>query len=682
MSFDSIFNMLLIVLGFGFLIGIHEWGHFIAAKWSGIRTNAFAIGMGPQVFSYRKGIGFCYKSTTPKVVAKFGKDAPEMTDSELKEHGLSETEYSLRLLPIGGFVSMLGQEDGKPDSISEDLRSYSKCPIGKRMVVVSAGVVMNLLFAGFLFLMCFQIGVNFEAPILGLIVPGSPASEAIALDEGSHLQPGDTVISVDGKPAKTFTDIQIASAMAKPGVPVELVIKRDGLVELLSYSIAPASVTQEGLLELGLYPASSLKLRTGESSESVLAAVHSTETLTGIQAGMRLTTANGQPVEVWSQFRSVVQESDGKPVQTEWVGLTGTLNVEIPVDPVLSVLRIADIPASAPQNYDQGLLGLSPLSEIGSILSDSPNNSILQIGDIVLKVASIEAPRMGQLRNLLARTPDGKVSITVLRDSKEVELQASIRNGLLGVFLENALDVPRIAQPISYTLVNNKEVATPIADVQLVAGSEILSIQGRPVSNWEEIRNAFIASGDSAELELRSSLSGKATTKITIAISDKEHDALSALGWYSPLPMQMFDPIYVTRSSSGNPIKALTMGFDETVNMVTMTYLTIDRLLRRSVGVDQLRGPIGIVHVGAKIADRGLSYLFFFLAIISVNLAVLNFLPLPIVDGGLFLYLIYEKLFKKPPSIGFQNAAAVFGLGLIAMLFVVTFYNDIMRIVG
>ncbi|HIB01229.1 MAG TPA: hypothetical protein EYO31_04935, partial [Phycisphaerales bacterium] len=332
--------------------------------------------MGPQVFSYRKGIGLCYKSTTPKVVAKFGKDASEMTDSELKEHGLSETEYSLRLLPIGGFVSMLGQEDGKPDSVSVDPRSYNKCPIGKRMVVVSAGVVMNLLFAGFLFLICFQIGVNFEAPILGLIVPGSPASEAIALDEGSHLQPGDTVISVDGKPARTFTDVQIASAMAKPGVPVELVIKRDGLEELLSYSISPTSVTQEGLLELGLYPASSLKLRTGESGESVLAAIHSTETLTGIRAGMRLTTANGEPVDVWSQFNTLVQECDGKPVQTEWAGLTGTLNVEIPVKPNLSVLRMVDVPASAPQNYDQGLLGLSPLSEIGLILSDSPNNSI------------------------------------------------------------------------------------------------------------------------------------------------------------------------------------------------------------------------------------------------------------------------------------------------------------------
>ena len=91
---------------------------------------------------------------------------------------------------------------------------------------------------------------------------------------------------------------------------------------------------------------------------------------------------------------------------------------------------------------------------------------------------------------------------------------------------------------------------------------------------------------------------------------------------------------------------------------------------------------IGIVHIGARIADRGWSYLFFFLAIISINLAVLNFLPLPIVDGGLFLYLIYEKLRGRPPSIAFQNAAAVLGLALIGMAFVVTFYNDIMRLVG
>ena len=124
MSFDSLLNILLIIIGFGLLIGIHELGHFLAAKWSGIRTNAFAIGMGPQVISYRKGVGLCYKSSSAKVIAKFGKNANDMSDAELAEHGISETEYSLRLLPVGGFVSMLGQEDGNPDEVSDDPRSY------------------------------------------------------------------------------------------------------------------------------------------------------------------------------------------------------------------------------------------------------------------------------------------------------------------------------------------------------------------------------------------------------------------------------------------------------------------------------------------------------------------------------------------------------------------------------
>ena len=91
MSLDSVFNVLLIILGFGLLIGIHELGHFIAAKWSGIRTNAFAIGMGPQLFSYRKGIGLCYKSSKSKVIAKCGKDANDMSDDELEKFGISET---------------------------------------------------------------------------------------------------------------------------------------------------------------------------------------------------------------------------------------------------------------------------------------------------------------------------------------------------------------------------------------------------------------------------------------------------------------------------------------------------------------------------------------------------------------------------------------------------------------
>ena len=65
---------------------------------------------------------------------------------------------------------------------------------------------------------------------------------------------------------------------------------------------------------------------------------------------------------------------------------------------------------------------------------------------------------------------------------------------------------------------------------------------------------------------------------------------------------------------------------------------------------------------------------------LSVNLAVINFLPLPIVDGGLFLFLVYEKIRGRPPSLGFQNATTIVGLVLIGTVFVVITYNDIVRL--
>ena len=124
------------------------------------------------------------------------------------------------------------------------------------------------------------------------------------------------------------------------------------------------------------------------------------------------------------------------------------------------------------------------------------------------------------------------------------------------------------------------------------------------------------------------------------------------------------------------------MGLHETKKMVLMTYLTLDRLFRGTVGVSQLRGPVGIVHIGTRIADRGMTYLVFFLAMISVNLAVINFLPIPIADGGLMVFLIYERLRGRPPSPSFQNGAMLAGLVLVGLLFAVTFYNDMLRLIS
>jgi regulator of sigma E protease len=136
----------------------------------------------------------------------------------------------------------------------------------------------------------------------------------------------------------------------------------------------------------------------------------------------------------------------------------------------------------------------------------------------------------------------------------------------------------------------------------------------------------------------------------------------------------------VTITADGDPVRAIAMGFRETRKLAMMTWLTLDRLVRGTVAVKQLRGPVGIVQIGTQVADRGWTYLVFFLAVISVNLAVLNFLPLPIADGGHMCYLLYERITGREPSVLFQNIAFIVGLLLFGALFMVTFFNDVSRL--
>jgi regulator of sigma E protease len=100
------------------------------------------------------------------------------------------------------------------------------------------------------------------------------------------------------------------------------------------------------------------------------------------------------------------------------------------------------------------------------------------------------------------------------------------------------------------------------------------------------------------------------------------------------------------------------------------------------VKVEHLKGPVGIAHLGTLVAERGFIWLLFFMALISINLAVINFLPLPIVDGGQFLFLVYEQIRGKPVPPGFQNVVTMAGLVLIGCVFLIVTYNDITHLFG
>lgn len=115
---------------------------------------------------------------------------------------------------------------------------------------------------------------------------------------------------------------------------------------------------------------------------------------------------------------------------------------------------------------------------------------------------------------------------------------------------------------------------------------------------------------------------------------------------------------------------------------MNQTYLTFLRLFQGTVRVQHLKGPVGIAHLGTQVAERGFVWVLFFLALVSVNLAVINFLPLPIVDGGQFLMLAYEGLRRKPVPIVFQNVATLAGLALIGAVFLIVTFHDIRALFG
>jgi regulator of sigma E protease len=109
-------------------------------------------------------------------------------------------------------------------------------------------------------------------------------------------------------------------------------------------------------------------------------------------------------------------------------------------------------------------------------------------------------------------------------------------------------------------------------------------------------------------------------------------------------------------------------------------YLTLRRMVEGSVGYKNMMGPVGIFTAGARFAYKGTDWLIWFLSMISANLAVVNFLPIPIVDGGLFTFLILEKIQGRPLSPKAQQVAQIIGLALILGVFLLVTYQDIARI--
>ncbi len=717
---SSLSGFILVLVGFGFLIFIHELGHFLAAKWAGIRADGFAIGMGPCLASYRKGIGFVFGSADAIATRRFGKRPLAMPDAERIEHGLGETEYSLRALPIGGYVRMLGQEDGDPSAVSDDARSFSRAAIPKRAVVILAGITANLILAIVLFLIAFLVGVRFPSPTVGFVEPNSAAALATPAQRASSigLRSGDRVLSINGDEIKTYTDLRVATAMARPEQLLTIEIERDGAA--MTYSATPQKDANNGLLTLGVDPAHSTMLTdVAESREIVTQAINAVSldlAQAGVGPGARIEAVNGKPVTTFTQLSDAARASGGAPLRLTWKraespgATSAAASIDVSIDPLpdFQMLRSSD---DAGSSVDLGLLGLVPLARVQAVVESSKNKDVVQEGDVFLRVGSLQGPRISEVMRAFRAAPNATIPALVRRHDVDTAIELTTDgDGRVGVYLESAFDLPWLARSIVEVLDISSDgaaaaratpaaaLATPAAALDTIALSRLVSLDGAPLSSFIELRGALIArariasqnagaaAGALPDLTLHLGVQDPSPSaspvESTLTLTPHDSTALLALRDSFPISPSLFDPEFVVLSANGDPLKAIAMGFRQTVVMVEQVFLTIDRVSRGSVGVDQLQGPVGILHTGTQVASEGFMFMMFFLALISVNLAVVNLLPIPITDGGLFLFLMYERFVGKPPSIAFQNAAALAGIAFVAGLFLLTFFNDLGRLFG
>ena len=260
-------TIILAILALGFLIFIHELGHFFAAKRCGIRVEKFSIGFGPRLIGFRRG----------------------------------ETDYCISALPFGGFVKMAGES---PDEQKGEEGEFASAPVGHRIFVAIAGPAMNVILGVILFSFVYLIGLDHGTMWLmemligrsdrmaqiGLVGDDSPAKRG-------GIEPGDTIVSINDRKIKNWQDFN-TTILTHPDEELKVIVSRDG--QLKTLYVTPKSLDRRGI---GQIRVSARQSAIVESITEGSAAAQA-----GIQSRDLIESINGRKIYHVPEFGSVIWE--------------------------------------------------------------------------------------------------------------------------------------------------------------------------------------------------------------------------------------------------------------------------------------------------------------------------------------------------------------------------------------
>ena len=676
--------ILQVALGLGAVIFVHELGHFAVAKMCGVKCEKFFIGF--DIGGY-------------KISRKWG-----------------ETEYGIGILPLGGYVKMLGQDDnpaniaeqvresevsGSEDEAKEitgpdgqtfqvDPRSYLAKSVPQRMAIISAGVIMNVIFAVIFAVIAFGVGVPYIPCIVSHTSVGSPAWEA-------GILPGDEIVRISDIKNPSFTELRGGVTLGDLQNGISFTIRRAETGELENLVLKPKR--GPGLAKVGIFPPSSLRLGREVPVEEGSPAANTSEKF---EAGDEIVGVDGSPVK---DYREYVAHLAAKPDQP--LKITVRRGGKMPKDDPYAPREGGDEVTITVQPRPMLRLGL--LMEKGKIVAVQEGTEAAKKGirpgdfiDDVMQADDSAAAQVAetegmfddpmvwpeQLRKLAEQnrairlklrrssvsggrqTPDQTIDlplrkVTWLEPSWTPNEPLSIPALGIAYRVLNRVDEVQPGSPASQAGLQSGDVITK-AEFILPKSSIIKEID--PIEfgqkgkhNWprfiEQIQ--ILPSGTKIRLTYHR---GDQTRDVTLAPE-------STVGKFVPERGFRFEPIQRIRLANSLG-EQLSLGYNETVRSLTLVFRFMHKLGTGQVPATALGGPVMIAQAAGYSAFEGVGKLLVFLTMLSANLAVINFLPIPLLDGGHIVFLTYEGLRGRPASERFVVALHTVGFVFIISLMV------------
>jgi regulator of sigma E protease len=530
------------------LIFVHELGHFMVAKAFGVKVLTFSLGFGPKILRFRG----------------------------------RETEYCVGILPLGGYVSMLEESKAEVVLPEDRKRTFESLPVYKRLLIVLAGPVMNLVFPVLLYFSVFVSSAPFLPPTVGVVLPGHPAS--------GKLRPGDRIMAVNGEDVSTFDELKRIIAKSPGQMLVFKVFRGNRHVDV---EVVPEETVERRELDIservgtiGIQPSAPAAVIGVTNPESP-----------AYRAGLRtfdvVTNVGGKPVRKYMDLEDILDQNRGETVPVTYLR-------PVPVPGAVGGFSEMAV-------FEAGVVALTPDAS----------------GEDLLKRTGIEF---------------ADLCVAVIPEDSYL-YKAGLR-----------------------------------------IGDKLLELDGDPLPAWSTFRERIFAEPDRPHrIQYLAARDGRPRYGTFQMRREDFTDAHGQTFARYVLRVQHWVPLAPeTRVEHRSPVRyAFQKAVEETVDVARFIVVGLVRLAQGRLSLDSLSGPITIYEVAGEEGRKGPDYFVWVMALLSINLGLLNLLPIPVLDGGHLVFFTAEAVLRRPLPLRFREIAHIVGMAIVVGLMGLAFKNDV-----